>query len=31
MSWHARRARLRALLAAETCVFPASVHDPLRG
>jgi carboxyvinyl-carboxyphosphonate phosphorylmutase len=29
MSWHARRARLRALLAAETCVFPASVHDPL--
>ena len=29
MNWTERRARLRALLQGEGCVFPASVHDPI--
>ena len=29
MNWTLRRARLRALLQGEGCVFPASVHDPI--
>ena len=29
MNWTHRRARLRALLNGEGCVYPASVHDPI--
>ena len=29
MNWTHRRARLRALLTGEGCVYPASVHDPI--
>ena len=29
MNWTERRARLRALLKGEGCVYPASVHDPI--
>ena len=29
MRWQARRARFRAILAGDTCVFPASVFDPV--
>ena len=29
MNWTQRRARMRALLQGEGCVFPASVHDPI--
>ena len=29
MNWTERRARLRALLNGEGCVYPASVHDPI--
>ncbi len=29
MNWTRRRARMRAILAGKTCVFPASVFDPL--
>ena len=29
MNWTERRARMRALLQGEGCVFPASVHDPI--
>jgi carboxyvinyl-carboxyphosphonate phosphorylmutase len=29
VNWTERRARLRALLQGEGCVFPASVHDPI--
>ena len=29
MNWTPRRARLRALLNGEGCVYPASVHDPI--
>ena len=29
MNWTLRRARMRALLQGEGCVFPASVHDPV--
>jgi len=29
VNWTERRARLRALLQGEGCIFPASVHDPI--
>ena len=29
MNWTDRRKRMRAILAGKTCVFPASVYDPL--
>ncbi len=29
MNWTDRRARMRALLNGEGCIFPASVHDPV--
>ena len=29
MNWTHRRARLRALLNGEGCIYPASVHDPI--
>ncbi len=29
MNWTERRARMRALLQGDGCIFPASVHDPI--
>ena len=29
MNWTQRRARMRAILEGEACIYPASVHDPI--
>ena len=29
MNWNERRARMRAILEGEGCIYPASVHDPI--